>query len=60
MGQKIKEKSNFCKKIIKDKVPQGKFGSTKDISMLTAFLVSPQSSFVTGSIFVADGGQTVS
>ena len=58
--ENFKKNPSFVKKTIKDKVPQGKFGSPKDIAMLTAYLVSPQSSYVTGGIFVVDGGQTVS
>lgn len=58
--KKLKKNPSSVKKMLNDKVPQKKFGSTKDVSMLTAFLASSQSSFVTGSIFVADGGQTVS
>jgi len=56
----LKKNSSFVKKTIQDKVPQGKFGTPKDIATLTAYLASPQSTFVTGGIFVADGGQTVS
>ncbi len=56
----LKKNPSIVKKSIKDKVPQGKFGSPKDIAIMTAHLVSSQSSFVTGGIFIIDGGQTVS
>ena len=41
-----------------DSVPIGRIGSPMEIAKLALFLVSPDASFVNGSIFVADGGAT--
>jgi len=39
------------------KIPQRRMGDPEEIGPLTAYLVSPLSSFVTGSCFVIDGGE---
>lgn len=39
-------------------IPIGRFGETKEIAQAVAFLASDESSFVTGSSFVIDGGIT--
>ena len=39
-------------------VPLNKFGKPEDIASLTKWLLSEEASFVTGSIFISDGGQT--
>jgi NAD(P)-dependent dehydrogenase (short-subunit alcohol dehydrogenase family) len=38
--------------------PVGRVGEPKDIAYLTAFLLSDEASFITGSNFIADGGMT--
>tara|TARA_B100001250_G_scaffold200885_1_gene172263 strand:- start:27 stop:779 length:753 start_codon:yes stop_codon:yes gene_type:complete len=39
------------------KIPQRRMGDPEEIGPLTAYLISPLSSFVTGSCFVIDGGE---
>jgi 3alpha(or 20beta)-hydroxysteroid dehydrogenase len=41
------------------RVPMGRAGSVDDVSALVAFLLSDQSSFITGNEHVVDGGSTV-
>ena len=43
---------------IEKNVPLNKFGNPNDIASLTTWLLSDEASFVTGGIFVIDGGQT--
>ena len=48
-------------KVIKDleqQIPAGRVGEPEDIAVLAAFLVSPQSSYLTGQIIAVDGGLT--
>jgi NAD(P)-dependent dehydrogenase (short-subunit alcohol dehydrogenase family) len=41
-------------------VPLKRLGHVDEISRLAAFIASPISSFITGAVLIADGGQTVS
>jgi len=41
------------------KTPVGRIGQPIDIAGLVLWLASPASSFVTGAVFVADGGITL-
>lgn len=43
---------------IEQEVPLKRFGTPEEIAAFAAFVVSPRSSFATGSCFVIDGGQT--
>lgn len=47
-------------RMLETKVPLKKFGTPEDIGSMAAFLLSEKASFVTGSCFVIDGGQTSS
>ncbi|HET9146629.1 MAG TPA: SDR family oxidoreductase [Acetobacteraceae bacterium] len=38
--------------------PAGRVGTTEDIAALAAFLLGPESGFITGAEFIADGGMT--
>ncbi|GAB1822147.1 SDR family NAD(P)-dependent oxidoreductase [Herbidospora sp. RD11066] len=40
------------------RIPLGRIGDVADLGALAAFLVSDQASYVTGTVFVADGGNT--
>jgi 3-oxoacyl-[acyl-carrier protein] reductase len=44
--------------MLKSEVPQQRFGSPAEIASLAAYLCSAQASFITGSCYVVDGGQT--
>lgn len=57
--EKIKKSPNNVKKIIKSTVPMNRFGTPNEISDVVVFLCSNKASFMTGSILVVDGGQTV-
>lgn len=40
-------------------IPMGRWGRPEEIAAAALFLCSPAASFITGSVLVADGGQTV-
>lgn len=42
-----------------DMVPLGRHGTPEEVAALTAFLAGPESSFITGSLMVIDGGMNV-
>ena len=45
-------------KMLNENVPLKRFGTTDDVANLALWLASPISAFVTGSIYLIDGGQT--
>jgi 3-oxoacyl-[acyl-carrier protein] reductase len=55
--RKISENKREVEEFIQQEVSLGRLGSTKDVSNLVAYLASPLSSFITGSVLVIDGGQ---
>ena len=57
--KKIKKNPKKIKKMIKNQVPLGRFGKPEEIANLAAFLLSPKSSFMTGTEIVIDGGQII-
>jgi NAD(P)-dependent dehydrogenase (short-subunit alcohol dehydrogenase family) len=40
-------------------LPAGRFGEPEEVASLALYLASPASDFVTGAVFVLDGGQRV-
>jgi NAD(P)-dependent dehydrogenase (short-subunit alcohol dehydrogenase family) len=44
---------------ILDQLPVGRFGEPEDVAGLALYLASPASDYVSGSIFVVDGGMNV-
>ena len=57
--EKIKKNPEHVKKIIETTVPMKRFGSPKEIADAATFLCSERAKFITGSVLVVDGGQTV-
>lgn len=55
---KMRNNPSKVKKMLKDNVSMNRFGTTNEISNLVTFLSSEMASFITGSIYVVDGGQT--
>ena len=52
LGEEIKEAA--CRQI-----PLGKFGQTKDIAEMVAFLVSEKADYITGQVISVDGGMSM-
>ena len=50
---------NIVNKIIQDTVPMKRFGTTSEVADAVIFLCSDRASFITGSVLVIDGGQTL-
>lgn len=57
--QKIEENSERVNNIIKSTVPMNRFGSPEEMADAVVFLCSARAKFITGSVLVVDGGQTV-
>jgi len=57
--EKIKENPDQVNMIIESTVPMKRFGSPEEMADAAVFLCSERASFITGSILVVDGGQTV-
>ena len=55
--QKMKKNPSAIKKMINEKVSMKRFGTPNDISSLAVFLSSEKASFITGAVYVVDGGQ---
>lgn len=47
-------------RMLRERVPLARLGRTEEVAVAVALLLSPRSSFTTGSVVVIDGGQTVS
>ena len=57
---KIKAEPVKVKQMLQTTVPMKRFGTPEEIADAAAFLCSSRASFITGSVMVVDGGQTVS
>lgn len=44
---------------LRQMVPIGRYGSAEEVAALTAFLVGPEASFITGARMIIDGGMNV-
>ena len=57
--EKIKSDPKRIKMLINNTVPMNRFGTPDEIANAAVFLCSEKASFITGSVLVIDGGQTV-
>lgn len=57
--EKISKDPESVNAIIESTVPMKRFGKPEDMADAAVFLCSERASFITGSIMVVDGGQTV-
>lgn len=55
--KKIKKNKEKTKQFIKSNVPLNKLGNPKNVADVALFLSSDLSNFVTGSVWIVDGGQ---
>ena len=52
------EDSNKAKDIFESNIPMGRYAKADDVAKLMLFLASDDSSFITGSVYTIDGGNT--
>jgi len=57
--EKINQDADRVKNIIESTVPMNRFGKPEEVADAAVFLCSQRASFITGSVLVVDGGQTV-
>lgn len=57
--KKLNKDKKSVNKILKEKVPLKRFGQPEEVASVVTFISSEQAKFVTGSVLVVDGGQTV-
>jgi 3-oxoacyl-[acyl-carrier protein] reductase len=57
--EKIKHDPQKVEDIIKSTVPMNRFGTPNEMADAALFLCSGRAAFITGSVLVVDGGQTV-
>ena len=55
-GRNSLKKPKIVKDMINEKIPLNRLGTTDDISQLFLFLLSDQSSYITGTNIICDGG----
>ena len=58
--EKIETDSKNIEQMLQTTVPMKRFGTPEEIADCAIFLCSARASFITGSVMVVDGGQTVS
>jgi len=57
--EKMKENPEKVKDIIESTVPMNRFGTPGEMADAAVFICSERAKFITGSVLVVDGGQTV-
>ncbi len=57
--KKMQSDPDRIKSLIENTVPMNRFGTPEEIASAAAFLCSSRANFITGSVLVIDGGQTI-
>jgi 2-deoxy-D-gluconate 3-dehydrogenase len=58
MNSQARQDPSFVKNVVAQ-IPMGRWGTVEEIANIALFLASDAASFMTGSVVVADGGQTL-
>ena len=56
--ERSREREEFIRKVASSNIPMGREADPMELEGLAVFLASDASSFVTGQVFIQDGGQT--
>jgi NAD(P)-dependent dehydrogenase (short-subunit alcohol dehydrogenase family) len=56
--RKLEKQMKETQDMLNNNVPMNRFGTSSEVASVVGFLSSPESSFMTGSVIIVDGGQT--
>ena len=56
--RKLAKQKKETQDMLDNNVPMNRFGTSSEVASVVGFLSSPESSFMTGSVIIVDGGQT--